>query len=86
MIEQTGPPSTRRVRALALSSGMTEVPLRTRRNAALIDGSLVRKDSGQSERWSGPEKFRIVLESAPVNEAKLSEYCRRKGLQAVQKQ
>jgi hypothetical protein len=56
-----------------------EVTLRTWRNAALIEGSLVRKDSGQSERWSGPEKFRIVLESAPMNEAELSEYCRRKG-------
>jgi hypothetical protein len=65
---------------LALASGITEVTLRTWRNAALIEGSLVRKDSGQSERWSGPEKFRVVLESAPMNEAELSEYCRRIGL------
>ncbi|WP_458070055.1 IS3 family transposase [Rhodanobacter sp. BL-MT-08] len=79
-IEQMGPPTNRRIRALALASGITEVTLRTWRNAALIEGSLVRKDSGQSERWSGPEKFRIVVESAPMNEAELSEYCRRIGL------
>jgi hypothetical protein len=79
-IEQMGPPANRRIRALALASGITEVTLRTWRNAALIEGSLVRKDSGQSERWSGPEKFRIVLECAPMNEAELSEYCRRIGL------
>ena len=83
-IAQMGPPSNRRIRALALSSGITEVTLRTWRNAALIEGSLVRKDSGQSERWSGPEKFRLVLESAPMNEAELSEYCRRKGLLPAQ--
>jgi len=79
-IAQMGPPSNRPIRAIALASGITEVTLRTWRNAALIEGSLMRKDSGQSERWSGPEKFRIVVESAPLNEAELSEYCRRKGL------
>ncbi len=49
-------------------------------DVALIEGSLVRKDSEQSKRWSGPESFRIVLESAPMNEAELSEYHRRIGL------
>ena len=69
-IEQMGPLFIRPVRTLALASGIIEVTLRTWRNAALMEGSLVRKDSGQSERWSGSEKFRLVLESAPLNEAR----------------
>ncbi len=32
------------------------------------------------DRWSSEEKFRIVLEAAPLSEAELSEYCRIKGL------
>jgi hypothetical protein len=47
-IEQMGPPSNRRIRALVLASGITEVTLRPWRNAALIEESLVRKDSGQA--------------------------------------
>ena len=30
--------------------------------------------------WSSADKFGVVLETAPMNEAELAEYCRSKGL------
>ncbi|MGX6566598.1 transposase [Cupriavidus necator] len=38
----------------------------------------------QSDKWSSADKFRVVLETAPLSEAELSEYCRRKGMQPEQ--
>jgi len=32
------------------------------------------------EQWSSANKFAVVLEAAPLNEAELAAYCRRKGL------
>lgn len=39
---------------------------------------------GDAESWSGPEKLRVVVETAALSEAELSEYCRRKGLYTEQ--
>lgn len=41
-------------------------------------------DGKQADQWSSQDKFRVVLESAGLNEAELSEYCRRKGLYVEQ--
>lgn len=37
-------------------------------------------DGKQSDQWSSANKFRIVLETAPLSEAELSAYCRTKGI------
>jgi len=37
-------------------------------------------DGKQSDQWSSTNKFRIVLETAPLSEAELSAYCRMKGI------
>tara|TARA_Y100001001_G_scaffold31174_1_gene25921 strand:+ start:96 stop:446 length:351 start_codon:yes stop_codon:yes gene_type:complete len=36
--------------------------------------------STQPDQWTSQEKFQIVLETAPMNEAELSAYCRERGL------
>ena len=41
-------------------------------------------DGKQSELWSSADKFRVVVESAGLNETELAEYCRRKGLYVEQ--
>lgn len=41
-------------------------------------------DGKQSDRWSSQDKFRVVLETASLNETELAEYCRRKGLYVEQ--
>jgi hypothetical protein len=37
-------------------------------------------DSSKSENWSAEDKLAVVIETAALNEARLSEYCRGKGL------
>ena len=41
-------------------------------------------DGKNPEKWSSEDKFAIVLETASLNEAELSQYCRQKGLYAEQ--
>nr|WP_258364162.1 transposase [Halomonas sp. LBP4] len=36
--------------------------------------------SATPDQWTSQEKFRIVLETAPMNEAEFSAYCRAHGL------
>lgn len=45
---------------------------------------MVPGDGKNPEKWSPEEKFRVVLETAPMSEAELAEYCRKKGLYAEQ--
>lgn len=79
-IEQMMPPLNRRIVELAEATGITTVTLRTWRKAAIAEGKLVPASGNKSERWSSADKFRMVLECAPLNEVELSEYCRRKGV------
>ena len=79
-VEQMGPPYLQPIKALAKVTGITEVTLRTWRREAIDAGQLLRRDARQSERWSGLDKFRVVLETAPLNAAELSEYARKQGV------
>lgn len=84
VVQQMMPPINRAVVELAKATGITTVTLRTWREAARAKGRIVPGDGKQSDRWSSADKFRIVLETAPLNEVELSEYCRTKGIQAEQ--
>ena len=33
-----------------------------------------------SDRWSSADKFRVVLETAPLSEVEIAQYCRSKGI------
>ena len=79
-IEQMMPPQNRAVVALANATGITEVTLRTWQRRAREEGRIVPGGGQQSDRWSSTDKFRIVLETAPLSEAELSAYCRRTGV------
>lgn len=79
-VAQMGPPHNQPIKALAKATGITEVTLRTWRREAIEAGQLIRRDPRQSERWSSQEKFRLVLESAPMSTAELSEYARKQGV------
>lgn len=84
-LEQMAPPHNRAVVELARESGVTSVTLRTWRNSARATGALM-PGSSAGERWCSADKFRMVLESAPLSEAELSEYCRAKGIHLQQLQ
>lgn len=79
-VEQMGPPHHRPIKALAKATGITEVTLRTWRREAIAAGQLLRRDPRQSERWSGLDKFRMVLETAPMSAVELSGYARKHGV------
>jgi transposase-like protein len=69
---------------LAKETGVTTVSLRAWRNEAREQGKVVPGNGKQSDKWSSADKFRVVLETAPLSEEELSEYCRRKGVQPEQ--
>lgn len=80
-LEQMLPPVNRSVVELAHQTGITTVTLRTWLKQAKAEGKIVPDNGSRSrERWSSADKFRMVLETAPLNEVELSEYCRRKGV------
>ncbi|EHP38499.1 hypothetical protein OR16_36790, partial [Cupriavidus basilensis OR16] len=84
VVEQMMPPLNRSVVELAKATGITTVTLRTWREMARAAGRIVPGDGKQSDQWSSADKFRVVLETAPLSEAELSEYCRMKGIQPEQ--
>ncbi len=43
-------------------------------------GIVITDGEVQSEKWSSHDKFIIVVETASMNVAELSEYCHQKGL------
>lgn len=64
---------------LARQSGITEVTLRSWRDAARAGGELVPAGLA-SEDWSSADKFRVVLETAPLSQAEAGQYCRAKAI------
>lgn len=79
-IQQMMPPLNRAVVELAKATGITTVTLRVWQKAARAEGRIMLGDGKQSDQWSSTNKFRIVLETAPLSEIELSAYCRTKGI------
>ena len=78
------PPGNRSVSELAEETGISAVTLYAWRKQARAAGAVVPGDGKSPEGWSSQEKFRVVLESAGLNETELAQYCRRKGLYVEQ--
>jgi transposase-like protein len=79
-IQQMMPPFNRAVVELAKATGVTTVTLRVWQKMARAEGRIMLGDGKQSDQWSSTNKFRMVLETAPLSEAELSAYCRTKGV------
>lgn len=80
VVQQMMPPLNRAVVELAKATGITTVTLRVWQKMARAEGRIMLGDGKQSDQWSSTNKFRIVLETAPLSEAELSAYCRTKGI------
>ena len=78
------PPHNTPIPRLAEETGISDVTLYNWRKQARVEGIAVPADGKNPEKWSSEDKFAIVLEAASLNEAELSEYCRRRGLYAEQ--
>lgn len=74
------PPQNRTVAEVAREEGISQVTLYTWRKRARGQGLPVPGSGKRSEDWSGEAKLAVVVETAGLSEAQLSEYCRAKGL------
>lgn len=74
------PPNNKTIKELAQEEGISEVTLYNWRKAARAEGRLMPDGDRTSAGWSAADKFAAVVETAALNEAELSAYCRQKGL------
>ena len=70
------PPSNMSVAEVAKAEGISEQTLYNWQNKAKQQGRPVPGNKPTSEQWSAEAKLATVIETAPLNEAELSEYCR----------
>lgn len=84
IIKKMMPPQSKRIAELSEETGITIITLYKWRREAIERGNLVPLDPNNPENWSGALKLAAVIESASMNEAELSEYCRKRGLYVEQ--
>jgi len=84
IIKQMMPPQNKSVSVLSKENGIAEQTLFKWKREAKSKGIIITDGEAQSEKWSTHDKFMIVVETASLNAAELSEYCRRKGLYVEQ--
>jgi len=74
------PPHNRSIPELAEEEGISEATLYNWRKAARAEGRLLPDGEQSPEGWSTADKFAAVVETAALNEAELSAWCRERGL------
>ena len=80
IIQKMMPPQNCSVKQLAKDSGISDATLYTWRKHAKSRGNVVPGDAKNPENWSSADKFAAVLQTAPLNQAEMAEYCRKNGL------
>lgn len=78
------PPENLPLAKVAKETGISEQTLYNWRKQAKLRGLAVPGNGQTPENWSSADKFAVVLETSRLNEAELSEYCRKKGLMPEQ--
>jgi transposase-like protein len=74
------PPMNRSIKAIAQEEGIAEGTLYNWRKQARSEGRLMPDSDTSPEGWNAADKFAAVVETATMNEADLSSYCRERGL------
>ena len=80
MISKMLPPHNMPLRQLSREEGISEGTLGRWRSEARAQGKLLPDGQTGPEGWSSRDKFAAVVETASLNEAELSAYCRERGL------
>jgi len=78
MVARMLPPNNEPVSKIANESNISIATLHKWKKKHLESGEPVK--SSNTDRWSSQEKFMVVMETASMNEAELSKYCREKGI------
>jgi transposase-like protein len=79
-VQQMMPPLNRSVADLAVALNVTPQALRNWRQMARDNGLIVPGNGKTSDQWSSADKFNAVMETAPLSEVEISQYCRIKGI------
>ncbi len=80
IVKKMMPPNAQSVASISRETGICSPTLYSWRNQSRKEGSVVPADPSNPDNWSGADKLAVIIETASLNEAELSEYCRRKGL------
>lgn len=80
------PPHNKSIQKLSKEEGISDVTLYIWRKSARIEGRLMPDCDKTPADWGSSDKFAAVLETAAMNEADLSVYCREHGLFPTQMQ
>jgi transposase-like protein len=74
------PPHNMTVTEVARTEGISEATLYNWRSKAKQSGVPVPGQKSTSESWSADAKLAVVIETTPLSETELGQYCREKGL------
>jgi transposase-like protein len=80
ILQKMAPPMSLTIPELAEEEGISAATLYNWRKQARARGQVLPSRSTKPDQWTSQEKFQIVLETAPMNEAEVSAYCRERGL------
>ncbi|MCU7880532.1 MAG: hypothetical protein KZQ66_17860, partial [Candidatus Thiodiazotropha sp. (ex Lucinoma aequizonata)] len=78
------PPNNKTIPEIAKEEGICEGTLYNWRKAARAESRLMPDGDNIPTGWCAADKFAAVVETASMNEAELSGYCRERGLYAEQ--
>lgn len=79
-IKKMMPPAPVSVPQLCRETGVSDVTLYKWRKEYRNKGVAVPAYKSKAEYWTAEDKLAVIIETAPLNEVELSEYCRSKGL------
>jgi len=74
------PPHNKTIPEISKEEGICEGTLYNWRKVARAEGRLMPDGDQSPQGWASVDKFAAVVETAALNEAKLSRYCRGRGL------
>lgn len=80
ILRKMAPPHSISVAELARQEGISGPTLYNWRKQARNRGDVLPSNSKKPDKWSSEDKFRVVIETAPLNAAEFSAYCRKRGL------
>ncbi len=72
------PPNNEPVPKISKETNISETTLYKWKKKYVTSAQPIK--TSDTDKWSSQDKFRIVMETASMNEAELSKYCRSKGL------
>ena len=84
VIKKMMPPNAVSVPQLCKETGVSDVTLYKWRKEYRNRGIAVPGDNSQADDWTAEDKLAVVIETAGLNSAQLSEYCRSRGLSPEQ--